>query len=189
MLLLNKEQENILDDLQPYEGTPVNEGGSNFQVYAIDIESHEQVAEAYEAICKNHMSASQVFCAYHIFGTRFYMLQDHQDSFEHGAGKVMLDAIKSAKVWNLAIFIVRYHNGPNLGAHRFEIIEELTQQVIARTLSKDTELWSVFYRPNVTEALQPSCQGSKANCCKSPKGRKQPKTSLWYKKKRQTEIV
>ena len=131
LLLMDKEEESALDSVKPYEGKKVEENGSVFHVFAIEVEGYEQITEAYYALCKNHMSASQVFCGYRIFGSRFFELQDFQDSSEHGGGKAILDAMKSTKVWNMAIFIVRYHNGPQLGGRRFEIISEMTKQVIA----------------------------------------------------------
>ena len=130
-LLLNKEQENNLFTLPLHEGKSVDENGSYFQVYAAEVESHEQIQEMYQAVQIRHISASQVFCGYRVFGSSFHKLQDFVDAQEHGGGKSILDAIKATNVWNISVFIVRYHNGPNLGARRYQIINDMTKQVIA----------------------------------------------------------
>ena len=68
-------------------------------------------------------------CAYRIFGTKFSQLSDYADDGEHAGGRAILDEIKAAKLWNFAVFITRFKNGPNLGPQRF--IRELTREVIA----------------------------------------------------------
>ena len=115
MLLMNREQEGILNQIKMHEGKPRHKDGSAFQVFVTEVSGIEQVQEAYFAVKKNHMTASHVMCGYRIFGSRFYNLQDYLDDGEYGGGRVILNALKDVKVWNLAIFIVRYHNGPNLG--------------------------------------------------------------------------
>ena len=49
---------------------------------------------------------------------------------EHAGGQAILDELRSAKVWNMAIFVVRYHLGPNLGKQRFQFIRELARDSI-----------------------------------------------------------
>lgn len=115
MLLMNREQEGILNQIKMHEGKPRHKDSSAFQVFATEVSGIEQVQEAYFAVKKNHMTASHVMCGYRIFGSRFYNLQDYLDDGEYGGGREVLNALKDVKVWNLAIFIVRYHNGPNLG--------------------------------------------------------------------------
>ena len=131
-LLLNGDQEVALSSVPLHEGDSREEEGSLFHVYAVEADGYEQVLEGYNAVNNGHLSASVIVCGYRLFGSRFYEMQDYQDSHEHGGGKVVLDAIKSTKVWNIAVYIVRYHNGPELGGKRFDIMREMTKQVIAK---------------------------------------------------------
>ena len=130
-LLLNKEQEAALESLNFHVSDTKAENGSLFIAYAIEVQSTEQVSEAYQAVRQKHISATHVMGAHRIFGSKFHLLQDHMDNGEWGSGRIILDAIKSCKVWNIAIFIVRYHNGPNLGPRRFTIIADLVKNSIA----------------------------------------------------------
>ena len=130
MLLLSREQEAILEDIPFHSSEQKAENGSLFQAYMIEADNVEKVEQAYNAIYKKHISATHVMCAHRIFGSSFHRLQDYVEGKEHGGGRAMLNAIKESGVWNIAVFVVRYHAGPNLGPRRFEIIKELTRNVI-----------------------------------------------------------
>ena len=131
MLLLSREQEFMLDKVQFHQTTSREEDGSFFRAYMREAKSIENVMESYFALAKEHITASSVMCAYRLFGSKFYQLQDYVNANEHGGGRAMLAAIKEAKVWNIVVFVVRYHHRPNLGARRFEIITELTKEAIS----------------------------------------------------------
>ena len=66
-----------------------------------------------------------------IFHAAAPLHQDYSDDGEWGGARKILDALKLAGIFNVAIFVVRYHNGPNLGPRRFEIIESMAKDVIA----------------------------------------------------------
>ena len=129
-LLLSVEKECELDKIRMHISEIVEENGSSFQAIVCEVKSIEEVKLAYESVNNDHISATHVMCAYRIFGSKFYELQNFADGGEHGAGRVMLEAIKSLKVWNIAAFVVRYHNGPNLGRRRFDIISDLVKNTI-----------------------------------------------------------
>ena len=91
-------------------------------------------------------------CGYRLFGTRFYQMQDFSDDGEAGGGRIILDQLKLSQIWNTAVFVVRYHQGPNLGKRHFEIIKTSTRDAIAafpKALNygrffQDTELLSIL---------------------------------------------
>ena len=97
----------------------------------MDVKSIEEVQNVYYRMKAEHMSATHVMCGFRIFGSRFHELQNAQDDGEHGGGRCILDVLKEQKIWNVAVFVARYHNGPRLGGQRFEIITEMTKEVIA----------------------------------------------------------
>ena len=130
MLLLSREQEAILEDIPLHSSEQKAENGNLFQAYMIEADSIEKVEQAYRAIFKKHISATHVMCAHRIFGSSFHRLQDYVEGKEHGGGRAILNTMKDSGVWNIAVFVVRYHAGPNLGPRRFEIMKELTRNVI-----------------------------------------------------------
>ena len=130
VLLLNPEQENKLEQLKIHKGPIKIEQGSVFESYVAMAESIEDVQKMYQAIHRQHISATHLMSGYRVFGSRFAHLQDFTNDGEHGGGRTILNTMKSVLVWNMVVFIVRYHNGPNLGPRRFDIITELTKDVI-----------------------------------------------------------
>ena len=131
ILFMSREQENILDNMRIHEGEEKAEKRSSFKVYAAQIKTIAEAFEVYQAVAKNHISSTHVMCGFRIFGSAFHTLQDYVDAKEHGGGRKILEILKGLKVWNIIVVIVRYHNGPNLGPRRFEIIGEMVRQVVA----------------------------------------------------------
>ena len=56
--------------------------------------------------------------------------QDYDDNGEIGFGTRALKQLQTRKFINVAIYMVRYHSGNNLGQRRFEIFKEQTDQVL-----------------------------------------------------------
>ena len=130
ILLKAPSQIDMEEKLGIHNGSMRSENGSTFYAHAVQADNFEKIREVYAMLKEEHLSASHIMCGYRIFGTRHYNLQDFSNDGEHSGGRVILEQIRNAKVWNLAVFIVRYHEGPNLGRRRLEIIEELTKDVI-----------------------------------------------------------
>ena len=57
-LLINKENENILDELKFHASEVKEISGSSFQTFAINVHSVEQVQQVYNAIQLKHISAT-----------------------------------------------------------------------------------------------------------------------------------
>ena len=129
-MFMTKEQENILDNLQVHRISEFSEQQSTFQTYMSEVDSLEKVQDFYHAVAKDHVSSTHVMIGYRVFGSQYFNLQDYCDDGEHGGGRMLLNKLKENKIWNAAIAVVRYHNGPNLGRRRFEILAEQCQKVI-----------------------------------------------------------
>ena len=128
-MLLSSEEFSI-QKAQIHKGTLKSAKGSNFYAYAKMINSIEEVHEAYATVKADHLSATHIMCGCRIFGSKFFYLQNYSDDGEHNGGRQILNALKDLKVWNIAVFVVRYHDGPNLGKLRFKITQELTTDVV-----------------------------------------------------------
>ena len=131
VLLLSDEEGARIDSLPVAEMGSKALNGSKFIAYAAEVKSHQAVKDAYLHVKAQHISATHIMSGYRIFGHKFYTLQDYSDDGEHFGGKCILNQLKEAKIWNFAVFIVRYHNGPNLGRVRFDIISDLTKDALA----------------------------------------------------------
>ena len=151
-LLSTPEESKQIKDTAIFKGPKKQMNGSNFYSYMVEVKSMQEIKHAYSVLKHEHFASTHIMCGYRLFGARFYNLQDYSDDGEHFGGKAILDSIKEMKVWNLAVFIVRYHNGPNLGQTRFKIIRELTKEILSsypKTLnyglkSKDQALIKAF---------------------------------------------
>ena len=66
-------------------------------------------------------------CGYRIFGIKHHILQDFSDNKETG---VILSMLKRMQAFNIAVFVVRYKSGPNIGGVRFQIIQELAKAAV-----------------------------------------------------------
>ena len=124
-------QTHNLQKLQIQSGSSHQEKGSAFYVYAAKVTSFEDIKEKYGAIKAEHLSASHIMCGYRLFGAKISNLQDYSDDGEHGGGRYILNMLKELSVWNLAVFVVRYHDGPNLGQRRYQIISSLTKEIVS----------------------------------------------------------
>ena len=131
VLLAKREELLQIEDTDIHIGEMTSVRKSTFYAYAASVKSIKDVWAVYKILKNKHTSATHIICGYHIFGAQYYNLQDYSKDGEHGGGDCILKALKLAKVWNLAVFVVRYHEGPNIGKQRFEIISELTKGTIA----------------------------------------------------------
>ena len=86
--------------------------------------------KCYLQLKNEHISSSHIMCGYRILGTDYPKLHDFSDDGEWNCARNILQALKEAKVWNIVVFIVHYHNGPNLGHRRFDIVKQLATHTI-----------------------------------------------------------
>ena len=140
ILIKNRNIDKAFAELKIHSGPMKSVNGSTFYAYAVQANNFEKIKETYQIIKEEHISATHVMCGYRVFGTRHYNLQDFSNDGEHSGGRTILEKLRSAKVWNMAVFIVRYHEGPNLGRLRLEIIGDLTSES-NRNFSVSTTVW------------------------------------------------
>ena len=136
-LLMSKNEEDMLEALQLIGGPEKSENGSRFISYVATVGSLDMVKLMYRRLKNEHQMATHCIGAYRIFGKEHYDLQSYCDDGEHGGGRRILNVLKELNVYNIAVFIVRYKDGDNIGKMRFEIISELAKLVVARKPSLD----------------------------------------------------
>ena len=87
--------------------------GSSFQVFMVEAKSLDNVKQAYARIKCSHIIATHIMCGYRILEVdstccRIILMTVNLEVEEQFL-------IKNFKVWKVAVYVVRYHNGPNLG--------------------------------------------------------------------------
>ena len=131
-LLMSKSEEEMLEALQIVEGPTKSKDGSKFVSYAARVASIDLMKLMNRRLKNDNMMATHIIGAYRIFGKDHYNLQSFCDDGEHGGGRRMLNILKEEGLFNIAVFIVRYKDGENIGKARFEIITELTKMVLSK---------------------------------------------------------
>ena len=131
VLLLTKEEGQALDQYGIHQGAYRSHNGSQFYSYSAKVKDFDEVKKLYVKLRRDHLNATHVMCGYRLFHALAPLYQDYSNDGEEGGGRRILDALKSAGVFNMCVFVVRYHEGPNIGVKRFEIITELSKDVIS----------------------------------------------------------
>ena len=131
VLLATSEEKEQFRQYRVHQGGVKEYGTSKFQSYIVEADNFGEVQEAYMKIKEANLGASHIVCGYRIYGRDFPFKQDYSDDGEHGAGAVILDELQAHGVFNVAVFVVRYYDGTHIGRERFNIIRELTKDVIA----------------------------------------------------------
>ena len=160
VLLTEMEDEISIENANIVTGSSKEVNRSIFYAYCKEVNTFEDIQEAYRVIKNDHISSTHIVCGYRLFNTRSSSHQDFSDDGETGAGRRLLEVIREMNIWNMAVFIVRYHEGPNLGKQRFELYSELAKDVITsvpRTLNygqrfKDKELLKAFKKAETQKA-------------------------------------
>lgn len=109
---------------------------STFVSYAVAVQDHQDIQAAYLKLRMKHTQATHVVCAFRLPGANTPVNQDFVDDREYGAGRVMLRYLKDEQVLNVAIFLVRYHGGINIGSTRFEIFKDLAKKAKEALMKK-----------------------------------------------------
>ena len=93
-------------------------------------------------------------------------MHDCVDDGEMGAGRKLLFSLIDDGVENTAIFVVRYHRGPNIGCIHFDIITEVAKDAIKAIPSSLDRLLSIPQNGSFSLHRR-STQGENERCRKS----------------------
>ena len=101
--------------------------GSEFIGLAYKTGQFAEVKRAYRKAKTLHPSADHIIAAYNL-----KTVSGHQNDGEIGGGYKLLQYLKQNKPLNTVVFVVRYRNGGNIGATRFELLEQVAEQATQR---------------------------------------------------------
>ena len=106
----------------------ITEKKNTFLGYAMKTQNISDVRAVYKHLKLKHADATHVTLAYHLIGES-PIKSDYLDDGEIGAGRRTVEWLVQDQAESCAIFVVRYHSGQNLGARRFEIIQEIVVEL------------------------------------------------------------
>ena len=114
-----------------YKGDEFNKNGSTFIAYAAKVHSIQQVADGYKQMRYRFINATHLICCYRIMDPDVVHMTDCVDGGELGAGRRLIQMMMDESFENVAVYVIRYHRGPNIGAVRFEMIKDAAKAAIS----------------------------------------------------------
>ena len=114
------------------KGGTKEKDGSKYFAYALRTSNFERMRDGYRKIKEQHLGANHIMCGYRIIGENFANLQDYSDDGDHGCARKILEVLQKQGVYNIVVYIVRYYGGVHLGATRFTIVRELTEEILSK---------------------------------------------------------
>ena len=130
ILTLSDEEIEHIHQVKTYSAGEHEEAGSDFMCYFQRVSSVEEVQQGLAKIKIKHGDATHIATAYRLEDPVGPYRQEFFDDGEFGAGRRMLDVMKSEEQVKMAVYIPRYHGGENMGKRRFEIYEMLTKKAV-----------------------------------------------------------
>ena len=133
-MYLTDDQKDDYSAVKMWEGETLEVETSKFTAYAIETDSFEVIRSAYKLLRNRHLKAAHIMCGYRLFGKSFPTLQNYSDDGEYGGGRAILGVLKEQKLFNTAVFVVRYRDHINIGSKRFDAIRDATTNVLAEII-------------------------------------------------------
>jgi myosin heavy subunit len=145
ILQLSAEEVATLDDLAAASTNPTKTKGSEIFATGIRVNAIEDVQNLYKKVCVDPYSAAanHRILVYRFTDTNGKIQESYWDDGEHGAGRQMLQYMRTNKIQNLAVILTRWSGPIRLGPNRFRIMEEHLGEV-ARLVDDEDEDESLF---------------------------------------------
>ena len=130
VLQMTQEERQLVQQAKVVTSRTHKEKQNTILAYATKVMNVQEVRAVQKHLKLKHLDATHIVTVYHLPG-EMPNLRDYDDNGEIGCRQRILQMIKAAATTNVAVFIVRYHSGKNLGLRRFEIFRELADDVLA----------------------------------------------------------
>ena len=128
LLLMTQEDRQKVQNAKVVRSKQTTEKNNTFSGYAIKTFDIREVHAVYKHLKLKHADSTHVTLAYHAIGDR-PVKSDYSDDGEIGAGRKIVDWLIQYKQEGVAVYIVRYHSGQNLGPCHFEIIIDTVSEL------------------------------------------------------------
>ena len=107
-----------------------SESGSDYAVFVQKVRNVEEVQKGLFKTRIRFGDATHVSCGYRLSEAYGPYNQEGLDDKEIGAGRTILETLKSKGLSNICVYVVRWYGGIRMGPRRFEVIKELTEGAI-----------------------------------------------------------
>ena len=141
ILELTREEKEELQRCKLITTKPHREKGNYFCAYGAEASSLDKVRTMQKHLRLKHAGATHIVSTYHI-ASPMPDMQDFDDNGEYGCGARVLKLIQEKNKSNVAVFLVRYHSGTNLGKRRFEIFSDLATSILEMMDEEEQYQWS-----------------------------------------------
>lgn len=146
-------------------------GDSEFISYAVPVTQVEQVRKAYRKLRIKYADATHIISAFRLQNPNGPFNQESSDDGEFGGGRCLMSLLQENDLVDVAIFIIRYYGGKQLGTTRFD-----TMRALAKTaLRKANFLTSTSHTRRQTRSM--SQRGAIRGGRQTPLLRSAPQTS------------
>ena len=136
MLTMDFNEINAIEDMCLHQAKSHEEGESEFMGFYQRVKSEAEVQKGYAKMKLRYGDATHVVAAYKLQDAIGPYKQAYIDDGEPGAGRAVLKELKSADCENVAVYVIRYFGGQNLGSRRFEVYADIAKDAIKRIKNK-----------------------------------------------------
>ena len=119
-----------------YQGDDFTKNGSSFTGFAAKVHTIQEVADGYSQMRYRFMDATHIICAYRIMDPDVAHMTDSVDDGELGAGRRLVQTLIDESYENIAVYVIRHHRGPNIGAIRFNMIIDAAKSAVEKMPSR-----------------------------------------------------
>ena len=113
------------NEIKIVPGNTILHKGYYFHGFSVCTGKIETIRDADMQLKQLH--GRKIACDYRLPRKNFHLMQDFMDEYEHAAGKSLLSMLSAAKIFNRAVFVVRYYGGVHLGPSCFQAHVEAAQ--------------------------------------------------------------
>ena len=138
ILTLNQEEIQELKEVKVYQVETHQEKGSEFRSFYQRVTSTQEVQDGLAKLKIKHGDASHIAVAYRLDAPKGPFKQGYNDNGETGTGRKILQELNEKDVKKVAVFVVRYYGGTQLGKRRFEIYADMARKA-AQSFSNKME--------------------------------------------------
>ena len=130
ILRLSEQEEENVRAVKLINGPEHVEKGSEYATFATRVKNENDVRKAYQKMRIKFADATHVSCGYRLENPIGPYRQQAIDDGDIGIGRSILKIMKQQNINHLAVFVVRFYGNVHLGKRRFEIAEQLTENML-----------------------------------------------------------
>ena len=140
VMSLTLEQQMLIQKHEIVRGKEVIVEDSTFQGHVVDVQTFEEVNEAYALVRLRNLDVRHIVCAARLNEQMEMLNDDFADDEEYSVGRIILEYMQDVNIQNRAIFITRRSGGKKIGNKRVSAYLEATKHaMLAKPLNTITK--------------------------------------------------